>query len=54
MALNPPPLDISHAQFVVDASSGNLRARADDERTASGAAAPQRNARQRGVSRHAS
>jgi hypothetical protein len=37
MASNPPPTDLATAQLVVDEASGNLRPRADDERTAAGA-----------------
>ena len=37
MASNPAPTDLSTSQLVIDATSGALRRRADEERTAAGA-----------------
>ena len=36
MAQNLPPSDLHSAQGIVDAETGQLRARRDDERTAAG------------------
>ena len=37
MASNPPPNDLATSQLILDKTSGNLRQRADEERTAAGA-----------------
>ena len=37
MASNPPPNDLATSQLILDKTSGNLRQRTDEERTAAGA-----------------